>query len=70
MACPNVHLGDDTESKATAVPHHWNKTGANRTKAHPPMSIAATLLEGGSTAEEVVEHENKVTLSMMKAFGL
>jgi predicted GIY-YIG superfamily endonuclease len=57
-----------TQNLSLRLPHHWNKTGANWTKVHPPLSIAAILLEGGSTAEEVVDHENKVTLKLMKEY--
>eukprot|EP01047_Picozoa_sp_COSAG01_P002379 COSAG01_NODE_63_length_29632_cov_270.650662_28_plen_142_part_00 len=62
-----IYVGK-TQNLSLRLPHHWVGTGARWTRLHKPLSIKTILLDGGETAEEVSNHENQVTLGLMRQF--
>eukprot|EP01047_Picozoa_sp_COSAG01_P011429 COSAG01_NODE_500_length_16223_cov_42.586988_3_plen_255_part_00 len=56
-----------TQNLSLRLPHHWAGTGARWTRLHKPLTVASISLDGGDTAEQR-EHENMITLQLMREY--
>jgi predicted GIY-YIG superfamily endonuclease len=60
-----VYIGK-TMNLTARILQHWQGTAAHWTSQHKPIRVEKLILSGGSSAEEVIQHETKLTLEYMR----
>ena len=60
-----VYVGK-TMNLTARILQHWQGTAAHWTGQHKPIRVEKIIMCGGSTAEEVVQHETEFTIEYMR----
>ena len=64
---PCIYVGKTMNLTARLI-QHWQGTAAHFTREYKPQKVESILLCGGSTAEEVIQHETALTLHHMRNY--